>query len=144
MSKPERFTYGLLAFRKAPDTVAHDSVGGAIGRSLRESDAILVDDTSWIPWWFEVRDIGTIRIGWGSLDPHLDGLHIIVERWMWGSGLFAVREIFLDGGSYPVKSKAHMLETGLTLPAALRLRTEMACQLGSQHFVDVIPQEMCE
>lgn len=137
-------TYELLAFRKAPDEIAHDSVGGAIVRSLRESAAILIDGTSFIPPWFTMRTCGLLRIGWGSLDPHFDGCHFVVERLVTDSGLFSVREVFLDGGGYPVKSQANQLETGLTLFAALRMRDEMACQLGSQHFVDVVPQELCE
>lgn len=136
--------YELLAFRKAPDEIAHDSVGGAIARSLRKSEAILLDETSFIPPWFQVQTFGLLRLGWGNLDPHLDGCHFVVERQVVDSGLFSVREIFLDGIGYPVKSQANQLETGLTLYVALKLRHEMACQLGSQHFVDVVPQELCE
>lgn len=104
-------------------------------------EPILVGDQSCIPPWFREYRYGLLTLAVGDVDGYE---LMIVERQRIGSGLFAVRSLFLDGGTHPVKSRYNILDYDVSFRDALNLRKGYTEELGDDYHVDVIPQEIAD
>jgi hypothetical protein len=121
----------------------HDSICGAIARSLCGAAPLAAQGTSFIPPWWPYENYGDLVIGWGKVGIYPGGeerLGYLVERHN-DETRFYVRAQILDANGYPLKSSAIPVMFGLTQRQALYHRHALQ-QADATRFFDIFPQDI--
>ena len=137
--------YELLRVADSLPMIEHDSVGGAILRSMVNAPAIATSltDTFIPPWWSEdILMHGDLILSWGTSNTYPDGgerERYIVERRVYLIERFIVRSQVLDADGYPLKSEAVPVAFNLSYSDALTQRKRFQSERPDLFF-DIIPQ----